>query len=78
MIKPNWDYFQVILVKNKVPQNQKYYYVKHIEEYLKFLQNSELQVSEDNNNTAMTCIKAENVSSFLQEIDRKLGLSKRI
>ena len=71
MIKPNWDDFQAILLKNKVPHNQKHYYVKRVEEFLRFLKSSGSQRPEERSNTTVTCIKAEDVSYFLQEIDRK-------
>ena len=71
MIKPDWDDFQAILVKNKVPHNQKHYYVKRIEEFLRFLNNSGLQMAKEGNNKTVTGIKSENVSHFLQEIERQ-------
>ena len=67
MIKPNWDDFQAILLKNKVPQNQAHFYVKRIEEFLRFLQGSGLQILEEGNNTAVACIKAEDVSHFFKK-----------
>ncbi len=75
MIHPNWDNFQAILLKNNVPQNQKHYYVKHIEEFLRFMQDSSLEMSGDDYDTGINGIKATNVSHFLQKIDRKTDLS---
>ena len=37
MMKPNWDDFHAILLKNEIPQNQQSFYVKRVETFLRFL-----------------------------------------
>ncbi|NOQ13794.1 MAG: integron integrase [Methyloprofundus sp.] len=75
MIKPNWDDFHAILLKNKIPQNQQSFYVKRIETFLRFLHNSDLKNHSGSDISNPSNIKAENVSDFLLEIDRKTEMS---
>ncbi len=75
MTKPNWNDFQTILLNNKVPQNQQSYYVKRIETFLWFLFGAASKNQGDGEINNISNIKAENVSHFLQEIDRKTEMS---
>ncbi len=71
MTTPNWDDFQSILSKNNIPQNQQSYYVKRIESFLRFkFGTASKNLGSDGINN-ISNIKAEDVSNFLQEIDRK-------
>ena len=75
MTKPSWGGFRTILLNNKIPQSLQLYYVKRIETFLWFLFGaaSKTQGNDEINNISI--IKAEDVSYFLQEIDRKTEMS---
>ncbi|NOQ13253.1 MAG: hypothetical protein GQ583_02075 [Methyloprofundus sp.] len=62
-------------MKNKIPQNQQSFYVKRIETFLRFLHNSDLKNHSGSDISNPSNIKAENVSNFLLEIDRKTEMS---
>ena len=69
MIRPDWDAFRSILIRNKVPQNQHHYYVKRIEQLVYFLQGSQHNIYDN------MALKPEGINHFLQEIDGKESLS---
>lgn len=74
MIRPDWDQFHTILLKNKVPQNQHHYYIKRIEQLL-FSIPSYSSSGEENNTDNDNLITPEVINYFLQDIDRKSDLS---
>jgi integron integrase len=68
MITPDWTSFRAILLQNKIPQNQHYYYTKWVEGFLEFI------LAQDPSYT-ISSIQAANINHFLQDIDRKFDLS---
>ncbi len=74
MIKPDWDQFYTILLKNNIPQKQHHYYIKRIEQLLLFIKN-DCSSGQEYNRDSDNLITPEFISHFLQDIDRRFELS---
>lgn len=75
MIQVNWDDFYAILVKNNLPKNQFYYYVRHVEQLLLFLNRSHRPAVELGYLDFIRSVSADDIRLFLQEIDRESDLT---